>query len=155
MRASQSGRLQAGRPPLLLHSTGPLPPDRAIGPAGHSIMIGLTQALARAGRPSQEDFMLGGPRCCCIDTLVDLINLLGKPQVLHSHGTGPRPGTGQGHRAGGPFNLYSQRSRSLAGSDSVTEALARTGRPSQKDLKLGGPRCSGCCTVPDRHWTGP
>ena len=33
---SQSERLQAGRPPLLLHSTGPLPPDRAIGPEGHS-----------------------------------------------------------------------------------------------------------------------
>ena len=27
---SQSGRLQAGRPPLPLHRTGPLPPDRAI-----------------------------------------------------------------------------------------------------------------------------
>ena len=33
---SQSGRLQAGLPPLLLHHTGPRPPDRAIGPAGHS-----------------------------------------------------------------------------------------------------------------------
>ena len=35
---SQSGRLQVGRPPLLLHRhcTGPRPQDRAIGPAGHS-----------------------------------------------------------------------------------------------------------------------
>ena len=48
------------------------------------------------------------------------------PLLLHSHGTGPRPGTGQSHRAGGPFKLYIPRSRSLAGSDSVTEALART-----------------------------
>ena len=79
------------------------------------------------------------------------------PLLLHSHGTGSRPGTGQSHRAGGPFKLYSPRSRSLAGSpaDSVNEALARTGRPSQKDFKLGGPRCSDCCTVPDRHRTGP
>ena len=77
------------------------------------------------------------------------------PLLLHSHGTGPRLGTGQGHRAGGLFKLYSPRLRSLAGSDSITEALARTSRPSQKDFKLGGPRCSGCCTVPDRHRTGP
>ena len=35
---SQSGRLQVGRPPLLLHrhGTGPRPQDRAMGPAGHS-----------------------------------------------------------------------------------------------------------------------
>ena len=33
--------------------------------------IGLTEALARAGRPSQEleDFKLGGPRCCCTVTV--------------------------------------------------------------------------------------
>ena len=70
---SQSERIQAGRPPLpigLLHRTGP-PQDRAIGPAGHytavtvpgGIMIRLTEALTRAGRPSQDDFKLGGPRC--------------------------------------------------------------------------------------------
>ena len=57
------------------------------------------------------------------------------------HRTGPS--------GGGPFKLYSLRSRSLAGLDSVT------GRPSQKDFKLGGPRCSGCCTVQDRQRTGP
>ena len=34
---SQSERLQTGLPPLLMHRTGPRPPDRAaIGPAGHS-----------------------------------------------------------------------------------------------------------------------
>ena len=68
---SQSERLQAGLPPLLrlLHCTGP-PQERAIGPAGHTvtisgcIMIRLTEALACAGRPSQDDFKLGGPRCC-------------------------------------------------------------------------------------------
>ena len=27
--------------------------------------IGLTEAMARVGRPSQENFKLGGPRCCC------------------------------------------------------------------------------------------
>ena len=56
---SQSGRIQAGRPPLLLHRTWPRPLDRAI-----------------AG-------------------------------------------------AGGPFKLYSPRSRSQAGSDTVTEAIQR------------------------------
>ena len=84
-----------------------------------------------------------------------LLMYIARPRLLHSHCTGPRPGTGQGHQAGGPFKLYSLRSRSLAGSDSVTEALARTGRPTQKVFKLGGPRCSGCCTVPDRQRTGP
>ena len=37
--------------------------DRGHGPDG-GIMIRLTEALARAGRPSQDDFKLGGPRCC-------------------------------------------------------------------------------------------
>ena len=58
-------RLQVGRPQLLLHSIGQLPPDRATGTAGQG-RIGLTEALARAGRPVQKDFKLGGPRCCCI-----------------------------------------------------------------------------------------
>ena len=63
---------QVGLPPLLLHFTvtGPLPPDKAIGPAGHSNYtvrchrltvtvpggIGLTEVLERAGHPSQKDF---------------------------------------------------------------------------------------------------
>ena len=36
--------------------------------------------------------------------------------------------TGQGHPAGGPFKLYSPRSRSLAGSDSVTDDSPSTHR---------------------------
>ena len=138
---SQSGRLQAGRPPLLLysHGTGPRPGSgqghRACGPFNHD----RTHRSTGTCGPSQPGRLQAGR----------------PPLLLHSHGTGPRPGTGQGHRAGGPFKLYSPRSRSLAGSDSVTEALARTGRLSQKEFKLGGPHCSGCCTVQDRHRTGP
>ena len=124
------------------------PQDRAIGPAGHDtvrchgqrgIMIRLTETLARAGR----------------DVPVRKISSWAAPAAVAQSRYRAAARTGQGHRAGGPFKLYSPRSRSLAGSDSVTEALARTGRPSQKDFKLGGPRCSGCCTVPDRHRTGP
>ena len=153
----QSGRLQAWLPPLLLHRTRHWPPvrsgqapDRAIGPAGHSVIqsraadsvlrrIVLTEALARAGRPNQEDFKLGGPRCCCTVTVPG-------HGLVQDRAIGP---------PGEPFKLYSQQSRSLAGSDSVAEALARTGRPSQKDFKLGAPHCSGCCTEPDLHRTGP
>ena len=40
---------------------------------------------------------------------------------------------------------------------SMLTLIARVSRRehSQKDFKLGGPRCSGCCTVQDRHRTGP
>ena len=79
---SQSGRLQAGRLPLLLHRTRPRPPDRAIGPAGHSSYIvpgrGFSSAQDRTHRstgtcwPSQSGrLQVGLP-----------------PLLLHRHGTG-------------------------------------------------------------------
>ena len=61
----------APAPPLLLQRAGPRPPDMAIGPAGHYTVCGhgprpdRTHRTHGAGRPSQKDFRLGGPRCCC------------------------------------------------------------------------------------------
>ena len=100
-------------------------------------MIGLTKALARAGRPSQEDFKLGCPRCsgCCT--------------VPDRHSTGP-----SGRRA----IIMIQSAVTVPGGimTRLTEALARASRPSQDDFKLGGPRCCSSCTVPGCcHRTGP
>ena len=206
---SQSGRLQAGLSPLLLHSTWPRPPDRAIGPAGHSSYTvpgrGFGPARDRTHRstgtcgPSQSGrLQVGRP-----------------PLLLHRHDIGPRPqdrairtachssytvrchgpwrdrtqspkhwrvrtapvrttsswaapaaqavtpyqtATGQGHRNAG-HSSYTVPGRGFGPrvprGIGLTEALARAGRPSQEDFKLGGPRCSGCCTVPDLHRTGP
>ena len=85
----------------------------------------LKHCKARSGRPNQEDFKLGGPRCCC---------------------TVP----GSGHQTG-PSGLraiqviQSRAAVSVPRGIGLTEALARAGRPSQEDFKLGSPR--RCCTV--------
>ena len=88
---------------------------------------------ARAGRPSQKDFKLGGPLCCC---------------------TVP----GRGHRTGQPSGRRAiqviQSAVTVPGGIGLTKALARAGRPSLYDFKLGCRRC--CCTVSGRgHRTGP
>ena len=87
--------------------------------------LGTEALLAREGRPNQEDFKLGGPRCCC---------------------TVP----GRGHRTepSGPWAIQVIQSRAVVSVPrgiGLTEALARAGSPSQVDFKLGCPRC--CCTV--------
>ena len=76
---SQSDRLQAGRPPLLLDRAGQRPPDRAVGQDGqiHSLLslsresvqgrIGVTKALARAGPASQYTI------CQCTCTIQGMI----------------------------------------------------------------------------------
>ena len=52
--SSQSERLQAGRPPLLLHSTGQWRQDRSLASGRRAIM---QSAVTVPGRSS--------PRCCC------------------------------------------------------------------------------------------
>ena len=159
------------------HQTGPPSGRRAIQaiqsadtvtvPRG----IGLTEALARAGRPSQEDFKLGCPRCCCTVTAAVSPSWRDRTQSpkhwrvravpVRKTSSWAAPAavapsryraaaTGQGYLAGRPSVV------TVPGGIGLTKALARTGRPSQKDFKLGGPHCSGCCTVPDRgHRRGP
>ena len=82
-----------------------------------------------------------GPLCCCTVTVPGCGPLGAQDRAIWP--------------AGHSSYRDSPRSRSLAGSDSVTKALSRscTGRPSQKDFKLGGPCCSGWCTVPARTAT--
>ena len=79
--------------------------------------IGLTKALARADRPRQNDFKLGGPHCC-------------------------RTVPGRGDRTG-PSGWQAiqaiQSAVTVPGGIGLTEALARVGRPSQNDFKLGCP----------------
>ena len=94
---------------------------------------------ARAGRPSQKDFKLGGPLCCC--TVPGRGHRTGQPsgrraiQVMQSLAlvTVPTPGRDRTHRSTGAYGPV---------------------RPNQKGFKLDGPRC--CCTVLGRgHRTGP
>ena len=81
--------------------------------------IRLTEALARAGRPSHNDFKLAGPRCCC--------TVLGR-----GHRTGPTGPSGR------QAIQVIQSAVTVPGGIGLTEALARAGRPSQNDFKLGG-----------------
>ena len=90
------------------------------------------EALARADRPSQKDFKLVGPCCCCTVATV--------PGRCHK--TGP-PGRQAIVQATFPSQTHPGRSSGACG-------------PSQsEDFKLvAGPCC--CCTVPGRgHSTGP
>ena len=88
------------------------------------IQASMLTLIARVSRRehSQKDFKLGGPRCsgCCT--------------VPDRHRTGP-----SGRRA------IIQSAVTVPGGIGLTEVLAHAGRPTQKDFKLGGPRC--CCTV--------
>ena len=94
--------------------------------------VWLPHCLARADRPSQKDFKLGGPRCCWAVP-------------------------GHGHRTGQPSGRRAiqviQSAVTVPGGIGLTEALALAGRPGQKDFKLGGPRCSW--TIPGRGHIGP
>ena len=97
----------------------------------------LKHCQARAGRPNQEDFNLGCPRCCCTvpDHHRTVTGPSGRLAIIKSAVTFPR---------GIMIRL--------------TEALARAGRPSQDDFKLGGPSCCSSCrgTVSGcGHRTGP
>ena len=86
----------------------------------------IQSAVTVPGRPSQKDFKLGDPRCCC--TVLD-----------RGHQTGPP----SGRRA--IQAIQSADTVTVPRGIGLTEALARAGRPSQEDFKLGCPRC--CCTV--------
>ena len=129
---SQSGRLQAGLPPLLLHRTGPRPPDRTIGPAGHSSYTvpgrGFGPARDRTHRstgtcgPSQSGrLQVGRPRL-----------------LLHRHGTGPpKHWRVLSHRSTGAYGP-SQSERLQAGLPPLlTGLLHRTGPP--QDHRACGP----------------
>ena len=82
-RPSQSGRLQAGRPPLPLHGTGPRPPDSpgAMGPAGHH---------TGCGHGPGRDWT---HRCTCLCGPSQLARLqVRRPSLLSLlHSTGPWP----------------------------------------------------------------
>ena len=103
------------------------------------IQASMLTLIARVSRRehSQKDFKLGGPRCsgCCT--------------VPDRHRTGP-----SGRRA------IIQSAVTVPGSIimmiRLTEALARAGRPSQEDFKMGGPSCCSSCTIRGcGHRTGP
>ena len=123
-------RLQAERPPLLLHSTGPRPPDRAIGPAGLSSYTvpgsGLGPARDRTHRSTGT----------CWPSQSGRLQVRLPPLLLHRHGTGPpKHWRVLSHRSTGAYRP-SQSERLHAGRPPLlTGLLHRTGPP--KDRAIG------------------
>ena len=183
-------RLQVGRPPLLLHSTGPRPPDRAIGPVGHSSYTvpgrGFGPARDWTHRstgsvrvvPVRKTASWAAPtdvapsRYRATEALARTQSpkhwrVRAVPVRMTSSWAAPaahwavapyQTATGQGHKACGPLYTDIQSAVTVLGGIMIrlTEALARAGRPSQDDFKLGGPQCCSSCTVPGCcHRTGP
>ena len=147
---SQSGRLQARLPPLLLHRTGPLPPDRAIGPAGHSSNTvqghGFDPARDRTHRSTgtfrqsqSGSVQVGRPCCCCTVTVPGR----GPAQDRAIGPAGHSSYTVRGH---GPWRRWRDRTQS------PKHWRVRT-VPVRKTSSWAAPAAQA--VAPDRTTTGP